>query len=125
MLPLLRSIVCRCWQEVPAGGGGRKRAPARQRAFALREEDDGWEAIQDAQNAAATLALHAVRAPSFFWGFRAASAERTVRPLPDKRHLTSRSCHQGSAIATLYNAMSLSCNLSQSWNSVLAPHCYV
>ena len=61
MLPLLRLIVCRRSQEVPAGGGGRKRAPARPRAFALREEDDGWEAIQDAQNAAATLALHAVR----------------------------------------------------------------
>lgn len=52
-------------QEVPAGGGGRKRAPARPRAFTLREEDDGWEAIQDAQNAAATLALLAARAPSF------------------------------------------------------------
>lgn len=47
-------------QEVPAGGGGRRRAPARPQTFTLREEDDGWEAIQDAQNAAATLALHAV-----------------------------------------------------------------
>jgi hypothetical protein len=47
--------------EVPASGGGRRRGGAQARAFALREEDDGWEAIQDAQNAAATLALHAVR----------------------------------------------------------------
>ena len=47
-------------QEVPAGGGGRRRAPARPQTYTLREEDDGWEAIQDAQNAAATLALHAV-----------------------------------------------------------------
>ena len=28
----------------------------------MHEEDDGWETIQDAQNAAATFALYSVRA---------------------------------------------------------------
>ncbi|KAK9832693.1 hypothetical protein WJX81_000845 [Elliptochloris bilobata] len=46
--------------ETPAAGGGRRKALLRPRAFTLREEDDGWESIQEAQNAAATLALHAV-----------------------------------------------------------------
>ena len=31
------------------------------RTYAMHEEDDGWEAIQDAQNAAATFALYSVR----------------------------------------------------------------
>ena len=39
-------------------GGGAKRRPPPPVVFALEESEDGWSAIQEAQNAAATLALY-------------------------------------------------------------------
>lgn len=37
---------------------------ARQRTFSLREDDDGWESINDAQNAVAALVLFEARSSS-------------------------------------------------------------
>ena len=45
--------------EQRAQGGGVKKKFAR-RIFSLRDSDDGWETIQEAQNAVATLALYEV-----------------------------------------------------------------
>ena len=42
------------------GGAGRKKAMAQVRLLSLQEAEDGWESIQDAQNAAACLALFTV-----------------------------------------------------------------
>lgn len=44
----------------PQRGVAKKKA-AKQRCFVLWEDEDGWETIQDAQNAAATAALREVR----------------------------------------------------------------
>ena len=46
--------------NAPQKGGGKRGKSVTQRTLALREDDDGWETIQDAQNAAATLALYQV-----------------------------------------------------------------
>ena len=43
------------------GQGKKAKAAARPRTYSLHEEEDGWEGIQDAQNAAATRALFQVR----------------------------------------------------------------
>ena len=47
--------------EQQSQGGGHKKKKTR-RVFSLRDADDGWETIQEAQNAVATLALHEVYA---------------------------------------------------------------
>ena len=47
-------------ENAPQKGGGKRKKSVAQRTLALREDDDGWETIQDAQNAAATLALYQV-----------------------------------------------------------------
>ncbi len=48
--------------EAPVLSGPRKKGARRPapRSFSLREADDGWDTVQDAQNAAATLALFKV-----------------------------------------------------------------
>jgi len=40
--------------------GKKAKAAARPKTYALREDEDGWEGIQEAQNAAATRALFQV-----------------------------------------------------------------
>lgn len=52
--------------------GKKAKAAARPKTYALHEDEDGWEGIQEAQNAAATRALFQVNAsllppyPCFF-----------------------------------------------------------
>ena len=41
--------------------GKRAKAAARPKTYALHEDEDGWEGIQEAQNAAATFALFQVQ----------------------------------------------------------------
>lgn len=42
--------------------GKKAKAAARPKTYALHEDEDGWEGIQEAQNAAATRALFQVHA---------------------------------------------------------------
>ena len=49
--------------EQQSQGKGGKRRSTRQ-VLSLRDADDGWETIQEAQNAVATLALHEVPSQS-------------------------------------------------------------
>ena len=44
--------------------GKKAKAAARPKTYALHEDEDGWEGIQEAQNAAATRALFQVDAAS-------------------------------------------------------------
>ncbi len=45
---------------VPYTQGKKAKAAARPKTYALHEDEDGWEGIQEAQNAAATRALFQV-----------------------------------------------------------------
>ena len=44
--------------------GKKAKAAARPKTYALHEDEDGWEGIQEAQNAAATRALFQVHNPA-------------------------------------------------------------
>ncbi|DBA76164.1 TPA: hypothetical protein ACH3X1_009895 [Trebouxia sp. C0004] len=44
-------------EPAPQGKGKKAKAAARPKTYALHEDEDGWEGIQEAQNAAATRAL--------------------------------------------------------------------
>ena len=45
--------------------GKKAKAAARPKTYALHEDQDGWEGIQEAQNAAATFALFQVHLSKF------------------------------------------------------------
>ena len=61
-------------------GGGAKRRPPPPVTFTLEEADDGWSTIQEAQNAAATLALYRLNGCGGGGGSGCGSSAKSGRP---------------------------------------------
>ena len=63
LIARLPEVCCNVQQRQWVAQGKKAKAAARPKTYALHEDEDGWEGIQEAQNAAATRALFQVTAP--------------------------------------------------------------